>query len=203
MGFDWGRMIGGVASGGSGLVSGLLSYKSASDANKINQSLTNEQRIWEQDMANSAHQREVEDLRKAGLNPILSAGGSGAVTPIVAPARVESTWKDTNKASEAISNGLASALTAATIKTEKAKKDMTEASTAKIQAEADVAKADADFYNSGFGRFVNGAQKVMNIFGGGGILGYALGMYLKRLELENKPIQGPKMNVPVTRILKN
>lgn len=32
-------------------------------------------------LANTAHQREVEDLRLAGLNPILSATGSGAPTP--------------------------------------------------------------------------------------------------------------------------
>lgn len=37
-------------------------------------------------LANSAHQREVMDLRAAGLNPILSAGGSGASSPqMVAP----------------------------------------------------------------------------------------------------------------------
>lgn len=40
-------------------------------------------------LANSAHQREVSDLRLAGLNPILSAQGSGADTPSASLANQE------------------------------------------------------------------------------------------------------------------
>jgi hypothetical protein len=56
--------------------------------------LDRQNRKWQEKMSNTAHQREVKDLRKAGLNPILSAKMGGASTPSTQPVQIGNTGKE-------------------------------------------------------------------------------------------------------------
>ena len=89
-----GSLLPAIASGGASLLGGVLQNSSAKSIATNNNATAIE-------LANTAHQREVKDLLAAGLNPMLSAGGSGSPTPSMQAAPVS------NVVSPAISSALA------------------------------------------------------------------------------------------------
>lgn len=88
------KAVGSLAGPLLGFAGGKMQVEGQQQANIMNAEEAKKQRDWQEYMSNTAHQREMNDLRTAGLNPILTAtGGSGAGTPSGAMATMKNPYE--------------------------------------------------------------------------------------------------------------
>lgn len=114
-------ITGGIIAGGASIIGGLINADAQGTANRISQENVNNtnqmnrenmqaQMKYQTDMSNTSYQRGVEDLKKAGLNPMLAYAQGGASTPPGASANMVAAKVESTRPGDAIESGIGSAI---------------------------------------------------------------------------------------------
>lgn len=115
-GFNFSRAAGSLLPSAIGVAGDIYSARTVASgqeaANEASLQSAREQMEFQERMSNTAHQREVADLRAAGLNPVLSAN-AGASTPVGASTDFDNAAPDYSRVG---SNAVSTALQVAQMK---------------------------------------------------------------------------------------
>ena len=134
---------------GEGLVSGFtgaaLSYYGAKKANEMNLKIAREQMAFQERMSNTSYQRAMQDMRSAGLNPILAFNQGGASTPQGSQSEVR------NKLSGAVSSAIQMVQAVAMVEQAKAQTKNIDLQSKTLAAELPEKQVAARLYGGEFG----------------------------------------------------
>lgn len=113
-----------------GLISSALNYYGASSANAMNREMAEKQMAFQERMANTGYQRMIQDMKAAGINPVLAY----KQTPTAAPTGASATMG--NEYSSAVSSALEWAKSKEELANMRAMNDKIKADTKSAQMDA-------------------------------------------------------------------